>query len=462
MAKIISAGRGDTDRATTAGREGSAAMTEEGNHFGFDPADGPPRLSQVEILNRVTRTITSTVDIDELLKNTVETIRELLGYDLVAVGLVEGDTQFAVLKAVSTLGPASLPLGHSQAFGEGVTGTVVQTGRSLLVPDCREFPNYVEAAAGLRCEICCPLAVRGKVIGYLDAEAAEPYAFDSQDLLIIETIAEHISQAVENARNLRQVNELREDLSSMVVHDLRSPLMVVVWTLSQLEERLRGTADEPLTLEPAAVTSMGRAITRATAACDEMLIRIDGLVELQRIETGALELKLAPCPVLDLGRSVVERMSVIARAKEIHLQLDQEGEGIAATVDQDLIARVLENLIANALRFTPKGGGVTLRMEIAGHGAAKVILTIPGEALLISVRDTGPGIPIEERDRVFDKFATVEGATDGRKVRTGLGLAFCQQAVTAHQGAIWVAETDGPGCTICALLPIDGPVAAGG
>jgi len=402
------------------------------------------RANQLTMLNRVSRILTSTMDLDELLERTVEMIRELMDYDLVAVGLLDASGERVVLRAASSRARLDLPIGHSHRLGQGVTGEVVRSGRSLLIPDVQEWPNYISALSTIRCEMCCPLRAGNESFGFLDAESNEPGAFDGQDLLLLETLADHISKAVANVQNLERINQMRDELSSMVVHDLRSPISVIRSSLDMLEPRLA---------DPEGSRSY---LARAQSACDEMLVLIGGLLDLRKLESGEIELKLDPCSAGDLAREVKRRMAVVAEVREITLEVEEEQGLPMARLDLELITRVLENLAANALKYTPAGGQVTIEACRAPEQVARERLSGAATAVLYRVSDTGPGIPAEARERIFDKFAVLESRQAGRGPSTGLGLNFCKQAVSAHGGAIWVESGGEQGSVFCVLLPADG------
>jgi signal transduction histidine kinase len=116
--------------------------------------------------------------------------------------------------------------------------------------------------------------------------------------------------------------------------------------------------------------------------------------------------------------------------------------------------RVLKNLVVNGIKFTPEGGRVALDAEPAPTEPAARRLPGVDRAVLFTVRDDGPGIPGDELDRIFEKFATVESRRAGKKYSTGLGLAFCKLAVSAHGGAIWAESEVGRGSVFRVLMPV--------
>lgn len=406
------------------------------------------RMHQLTVLNRVSQVITSTVDLDQLLQRTVEDIREQFGYFCVALGLWDEDSQVMVLHAVSSEEPLQIPIGYSQSIGVGVVGEVAQTKRSVLVHDTQARENYVPIVHEVRCEMCAPLLVGDRLIGCLNVEDMEPYRFGNEDLLLLEMLAKHISQAVENARNIRSMNELRDDLYNMVVHDMRNPLTAISSTIGVLERQCRNDGGKEDALRE-------RSIQRAKLACDELLVMLDGMLDLHQIEAGALSLDLRAGSVSDMFEGIVEWLQVFAEAQELELRCHVHDDLPPCRFDHNLIKRVLQNLAINALKFTPPGGSVEMRVSSASSALLGERLPSSQEAVLFEVRDTGPGIPPEYQEKVFEKFATLVVSREGPRRSTGLGLAFCRQAVRAHRGAIWVESERGQGSAFRVLLPGD-------
>lgn len=416
------------------------------------------RRKQLALLNKVGTIINATATLDELLQRACRSIREQLDYGLVGICLVSEDEKTVMLAAVETEGAMQVQAGYTQAIGKGVVGEVAATGVSMLVPDVRQRANYVSVNDRMLSEMCCPLKADGRIIGCLDAERATAGSFDDQDLMLLETVAEHLSQAILNRRNLERISQLKNDLTSMIVHDLRSPVTVIQSTLQLLAAQAqaaakkakeesgphRRTRREPRTY-----------IQHAQRSCDEMLVLIDSLLELQKLESGELQLRLSLCAPGDMPRRVASRLAIVAESREITLEATSVGDLPPARLDLDLVSRVLQNLVSNALKFTPAGG----RVEVSAATAPPSLLAerIPDAStgLLFTVRDTGPGIPEDEQERIFEKFGVVESRRSGVKVSTGLGLAFCKHAVKAHRGKIWVQNCEQRGSCFHVLLPLE-------
>jgi NtrC-family two-component system sensor histidine kinase KinB len=233
-----------------------------------------------------------------------------------------------------------------------------------------------------------------------------------------------------------ELDKLREDLTGMLVHDLRSPMSLVLASLSLLQEA--GINDE----------QAQRLLAIAQRGGERVLGLIDELLDIGQLELGQLPLDLESISVESLLSEVVARYLPVAAADSIELRLQVEPDLPTLYADRSLFLRVLSNLVDNALKFTPDGGSVTL--------AGKLDSSAVTPRLSVAVTDTGPGIPQEALPRLFEKFQQIPSIR-GRRRGTGLGLPFCKLVVEAHGGRIWADTLVGTGSTFSLLVPITGP-----
>ena len=224
-----------------------------------------------------------------------------------------------------------------------------------------------------------------------------------------------------------ELQQLRDDLTNMIIHDLRSPLSSVLGSLQLLDDMI-----EPRS--PAAPER--QALTIATRSTRKLLDLVNSLLDISKLTSGQVTIESAPATLSSVIDLAIERLSSLAADSGIIIRKQIAGNLPSVLIDEDKISRVLINLLDNALKYTPTDGRITIlaeRWPTADRQRPMVCCT---------VRDTGPGIPPEFRDRVFERFVQVTGQT-GRRRGTGLGLSFCKLAVEAHGGKIWVSE--GPG-----------------
>ncbi len=237
--------------------------------------------------------------------------------------------------------------------------------------------------------------------------------------------------------NFRDITEelelarLREDMTDMLVHDLRSPLTVVMGSLTLLR-RKKGAAFEQL-------------LDMAQQNSERILSMVNELLDISKLENGQLPLRYESVNIVNVIEDVVERFTPLALEADISLETELAPQLPILHADMEILKRVLGNLVDNAIKFTPDGGHVRLwaRNE-----------TLPEvRALVFGVSDDGPGIPDEIQTHLFEKFQQAE-TLEARRRGTGLGLAFCKLAVEAHGGHVWVKSAPGQGATFAIVLPL--------
>jgi PAS domain S-box-containing protein len=225
-----------------------------------------------------------------------------------------------------------------------------------------------------------------------------------------------------------QLNAMREDLTNTMVHDLRNPATVVLGALELLDaEKLTATQHEI-----ASVAQQGG---------QRLLNLINAILDVNRLESGQMPLEREPIRLDIIVAEIVEMEQVLTRDKNLALENNVCSDLPLVSVDVELLRRVLQNLIGNAIKFTPAGGRIAIEAQVDTANARQV---------MVSVKDDGPGVAPDLQARLFQKF--VSGRVRGRG--SGLGLAFCRLVVEAHGGRIWVESAPGSGATFHFTLPV--------
>ena len=223
---------------------------------------------------------------------------------------------------------------------------------------------------------------------------------------------------------------MREELSDMIVHDIRNPLLAITLCASALRDRQ----------SPAEAARLAAMILDQTQHLEGF---ISDLLTVAKMEQGHLTLQRARTDLAELGRAAFRNHRMMADAKSIRLELAAPDSPCLADVDPGLFERLLNNLIANAVKFSPAHTCVTLTLEPADG---------PGTPCRIRVEDEGPGIPLGYREAVFEKFGVVE--MRGADVpQTGMGLALCRMVAEAHGGRIFVEARQPQGSVFTVELP---------
>jgi signal transduction histidine kinase len=233
---------------------------------------------------------------------------------------------------------------------------------------------------------------------------------------------------------LKALERLRDDLVHMVVHDMRSPLMAMMGHLSLVQAACGGALGDSAQDVQAAVT--------ATRALSRMA---DDLLDVSKLEQGKLPLDRARHDLSSLAVEVRGALRALDPGREIAVVAPAPA---TALCDAKLMRRVLENLLGNAIKHTPEHAGVLIDVALRG------------DVVRVAIEDEGPGVPVEARERIFEKFGTVEARKSEKYHSAGLGLAFCKLAVAAHGGSIGVDAREPRGSVFWFELPREGAVTA--
>lgn len=233
---------------------------------------------------------------------------------------------------------------------------------------------------------------------------------------------------------LRDARHRQEELAHFIVHDLRSPLSNALTGLSYLLD-ISGDALD---------AAQQQLVKLSIASCTRMMTLVNSLLDLAKLESGQLKPAVIPVDVQQLFDTTLQQISAMAMRAEVNLtsQIDEGAGHVVA--DNDLVLRVLVNLVSNALKYSPQESTVLL------HAVLR-----PDKSVAISVTDQGAGIPEKWLNKIFDKFAQVEARKSGMAVGSGLGLTFCKLAIEAQGGHIWAESALNQGTTITFTLPPD-------
>lgn len=307
---------------------------------------------------------------------------------------------------------------------EGTLGRVLETG----------ITRHDDAPAGTKLEsgrwscLAIPLRHLGRTLGVATFESPRPRAFEPADVVLAEALAEAVSLGLGKAA----LTKAREEMTRMMVHDLRGPICGVMGAL----ELLGGA--------PGLDDGSRRFLDAAERNTRRQLKLVEGILEIARLEEGALPVQREEVALAGLVEEVLQTVMPAAQARGLVLLSEVPETLPRAFADPGLVARILENLLGNALKFSQPG-----------VGPIRVSALLDGTTVELLVHDSGPGVEERIRPRIFEKF--VVGSHTGRG--SGLGLAFCRLAVEAQGGRIRL-EHPGPGAVFAFSLPLAAPPAA--
>lgn len=232
-----------------------------------------------------------------------------------------------------------------------------------------------------------------------------------------------------------QITQARELITSTLVHDLRSPVSAVISAVDILEEHLPSTAKDSVSEQAFRVAHNG---------ASRVLGLIESLLDIAKMQSGRMELSLTAISLHQLAEGVLAEQATVATESGIILVNDIPRDLPNVNADHNKMVRIVGNLVDNAIKFSPSGGRV-------------IVYACQTEPKVVEIRiiDNGPGIPEEYREKVFDRFIQVPGSRSRRR-GSGLGLTFCQMAIEAHGGKIWVENQPAPhtGSIFVFTLPV--------
>ena len=406
------------------------------------------RAVQLAVASEVARDAIATLDVDQLLDETVRLISERFGFYHAGVFLVDEEHEHAVLRAASSEGGRRmLARGHKLAVGKvGMVGYVTDTGEPRIaldvVEDAMHFvsPDLPET----RSEMTLPLRVRGEVIGALDVQSTDEAAFTDEDVAVLQTMADQLANAIENARlfaeieqtaeRLKELDRLKSQFLANMSHELRTPLNSVIGFSRVILKGIDGPLTDLQRTDLQAIYESGQ----------HLLGLINDILDISKIEAGKMELVIEDVNLREIIKGVMSTAIALVKDKPIKLQQTIAPDLPTVRGDVRRIREIFLNLVANAAKFTEEGF-IHLTAEAT-----------PAE-IVISVSDSGIGIPPDKMDVIFEPFTQVDASSTRRAGGTGLGLSISKHFVEMHDGRIWVESTSGEGSTFYFTLPIEPP-----
>lgn len=291
--------------------------------------------------------------------------------------------------------------------------------------------------------------------------AVECIKIGAEDYLSKPFVLDEMLQRVERASSHRlaviekkRLEQEREDFFMMLSHDMKNPMTAVIGSIDIMREgRLGPVNEEQVDYLQSAIDS-----------CNEVILMIDNLLDIRRFELGKMQMNIQPYNPADLIRKVVTQFSRAAERDGIHLSLDSKDGIPDIAVDRNALTRILGNLIGNALKFTPEEGGIVVscsRIEPPDDYLTRIpsYVSVPDGFLdrhcfvMLSVRDTGNGIPSDELRCIFNRYTQSSSNSGRERGGAGLGLSFCKLAVESFGGVIWAESESGQGSEFIILLP---------
>lgn len=308
-----------------------------------------------------------------------------------------------------------------------------------------------EELSALRGELFVPMLAHGQLLAVLvlgSKQSGEPFL--SNDVTVLSTLANQTAVAIDNARlyqklrqdaaaleqaniELRRLDQLKDEFIQNVSHELRTPLTFVQ---AYAELMLDGTLG-PLT------PGQRSGLQTVLKSGKRIVSMVNDIISLTKNEQDLLE--LVPQDLAALIQKSVEAARPVAASSHVNLCVRTPEKLIMAAGDARRLGQVLDNLMGNAIKFSPNGGEVVVQA------------TCVGSEIHLTISDQGIGIPTEELPRIWDRFYQVDGSTKRRFGGSGLGLTIVKRIVEAHGGRVWAESTPGQGSRFTCAFPIGAP-----
>ncbi len=248
---------------------------------------------------------------------------------------------------------------------------------------------------------------------------------------------------------LAELEQMKRDFVSKISHDLKTPLVSMRETVGVILDEVPG----PLTKKQRHLLLLN---LESTERLSSMLAK---LLDLSRFEAGRVQPELRSVEVFRLVRRAVEQSDAACGERGLRIATNLPDRPLLLDCDEDRLLQLLQNLLENAIKFSPVGSEIRFDVQeymFRPRDIPPARWRPPGDGarnLVLSVADQGPGVPDDQKDRVFERFYQVDGGRRPARGGVGLGLTICREIAAAHGGTIWIADNPGGGCTVRVLVP---------
>ncbi|MCH8919750.1 MAG: GAF domain-containing sensor histidine kinase [Chloroflexi bacterium] len=400
------------------------------------------QVEPLSVLNAIATEASRTLDVSVILDLALERMVALTGMEGGAVLLVDEKTRRMTLAAVHNFPQAAKDLIERDPLpvGQAIPGIAAERCQLLIVDnakdDERELPPFRKI--GIMTHVCIPLAVRGHALGVLGLIDRQPHSFSGDELSLFNAVGEQLGIALERAqlfdrqaklnKQLEEASRHKSEFLANLSHELRTPLNAVLGASELLADGLFGPLNEKQ-------TEYVRDIHESGA---HLLSLINDVLDLSKVEAGRLDLHLSHFDLRSLMESSCAIVRERAAIKSLKFDVIPPPEDVIIEADERKVKQIVYNLLSNAVKFTPENGRVTF----SAHQDS--------DEVIFAVEDTGPGVPEEFQERVFDEFFQHSDSEEG----TGLGLTLCKRLVELHGGRIWLESQGGQGSRFSFAIPI--------
>lgn len=407
--------------------------------------DSQRRLRDMSALVDMAKQVTGDLKLTSVLQTTVQILQGLLSARASTITMLSDDETELVVEAAVGVSPEIMQEARMKV-GEGVSGEALRRQETIYIQDTHKEPNFLFFSDVVRSLLVVPLVVRDKAIGTLSVDSDRPNAFSASDMQLMMIAAAQVGVAISNAglfeeveeravelavayEELKESDRLKDELVQNLSHELRTPLTFVKGYVDLLQEGEMGIINE----------AQIEALNIVSSKTDEITHLIEDIITLQRIDEGNLQLEVIS--LADFLKTAVASHQIVAKQKGLNIIYKKPAYTAKVNMDKNRISQVVDNLIGNAMKFSPDGGTIS----VAIHEQT--------DDILVTIKDEGIGVPKEKQEKIFERFYQVDGSARRRFGGTGIGLAIVKRIIDAHKGQIWVESEVGEGSIFSFTLP---------
>jgi adenylate cyclase len=384
-----------------------------------------------QTLAELTSALNRSIEPEELFQQITQASSRLLELPAALFVLDRSQAHF-VLQAQSGLLPGAEGNGFLPLQGS-IAGQVLEEGKTVAITDTSTLPQtfFLPLENGVlpQALLVVPIRQYEHINGVIEVYSAHPRAFSAEEISLLEAFAGQASLALEKAQLYKQ----KEEFLSMIAHDLRAPLTAIKMSVGLLESNL--SRDLPVLLS--------RLVSNINRNSERLGNLLNDLLDLMRLEQGRMELTTEPVEIGELVGLAINNLLPLFEEKQQTLTFNKPEKDRWVQVDRHRFEQALVNLLTNANKYTPGGGKV------------EVTLQYEPDWVVITIKDSGPGIPPDEQNRIFDRYyRQAMHEQTNETAGTGLGLPIARYLVELHGGKLWVESEVGQGSRFFIKLPL--------
>ena len=429
--------------------------------------DGGIKSGQADILadvngaiNQISFAIHTGRTFDDIFEIIFEQLKLIIPYDRIGLSTLDESGETLTVVKVKSANPIGLDKGFSCSIKVTSLSALLESRGKRVINDLREYIkrtghettyNKMLLDEGIRSSLAIPLFVAGRPTGFMFFSSTEPnvytreYLGDHFEVLdqFVESIKDHLAVALEKGmivtrleetnRQLKELNAMKDEFLSIASHDLRSPLTTIIGFGKAMQKE----GGNPLS------DWQQRSLEIMTRSAEHLLTLVDDILNVAKMNSGGLTLEKIEVDIREVLKSSIAAMTFNAQNKNITLKCESSFEKLEMAVDRSKMFQVFNNLIGNAIKFSPEGETVFISEKLEG------------DVYRFEIKDSGPGIAKEQFENIFEKFTQVGSSYAAQKEGVGLGLMICKTIVEAHSGSIGVESEPGKGSTFHFTLPVE-------